>query len=563
MSIIHVNQIATKIKELFGKLIDTSDLSPTDTQYETKLLTRCLAAYAVFCIGGSTETEAANSVIDGGNDNGIDAIYYSPVTKRMTLVQSKWSKKGIGEPDSGDIRKFKDGVKDLVSLSFDRFNKKVEKMRKTIEVALTSFDTKFDIIVIHTGNQLLSEHSQRVMNDLVSELNDAGDGSSDDIVVFHQLNQAKIHTSLAKGVDGEPIKLEIGLSQWGKIEDPYLAFFGIVSGDEIHEWYNTHGNKLFSKNIRQMLGTTDVNDEIKNTIENAPDKFWYYNNGITLIADKVKKSMAGGNAKDIGSFLLNNVSIVNGAQTVSSIGNTTESKKEKLIKVKVPIKIISLENTEQDFGACVTKNNNRQNRIENKDFVSLDLEQIRLRTELAIDGIEYNIVRSELFKPTDSSFDLNEATTALACVSKQPSLAVQAKREIGKFYENLNKSPYKTIFNQNTTGKFIFNSVRCLRVVEKLIRLKINSLNSKSGKEYGILVHGNRMLALLTFSKLDINELAKRDDFAINETHIENAFNESFDNIDKQITLYYQGKILGSLFKNIGICKKIYQELII
>lgn len=563
MSIIHVNQIATKIKELFGKLIDTSDLSPNDTQYETKLLTRCLAAYAVFCIGGSTETEAANSVIDGGNDNGIDAIYYSPVTKRMTLVQSKWSKKGTGEPESGDIRKFKDGVKDLVSLSFDRFNKKVEKMRKTIEVALTSFDTKFDIIVIHTGNQLLSEHSQRVMNDLVSELNDAGDGSSDDIVIFHQLNQAKIHTSLAKGVDGEPIKLEIGLSQWGKIEDPYLAFFGIVSGDEIHEWYNTHGNKLFSKNIRQMLGTTDVNDEIKNTIENVPDKFWYYNNGITLIADKVKKSMAGGNAKDIGSFLLNNVSVVNGAQTVSSIGNTTESKKERLIKVKVPIKIISLENTEQDFGSCVTKNNNRQNRIENKDFVSLDLEQIRLRTELAIDGIEYSIVRSELFKPTDSSFDLNEATTALACVSKQASLAVQAKREIGKFYENLNKSPYKTIFNQDTTGKFMFNSVRCLRVVEKLIRLKINSLNSKSGKEYGILVHGNRMLALLTFSKLDINELAKRDDFTINEKHIEDAFNESFDNLDKQITLYYQGKILGSLFKNFGICKKIYQEIII
>lgn len=563
MSIIHVNQIATKIKELFGKLIDTSDLSPNDTQYETKLLTRCLAAYAVFCIGGSTETEAANSVIDGGNDNGIDAIYYSPVTKRMTLVQSKWSKKGTGEPESGDIRKFKDGVKDLVSLSFDRFNKKVEKMRKTIEVALTSFDTKFDIIVIHTGNQLLSEHSQRVMNDLVSELNDAGDGSSDDIVIFHQLNQAKIHTSLAKGVDGEPIKLEIGLSQWGKIEDPYLAFFGIVSGDEIHEWYNTHGNKLFSKNIRQMLGTTDVNDEIKNTIENVPDKFWYYNNGITLIADKVKKSMAGGNAKDIGSFLLNNVSVVNGAQTVSSIGNTTESKKERLIKVKVPIKIISLENTEQDFGSCVTKNNNRQNRIENKDFVSLDLEQIRLRTELAIDGIEYSIVRSELFKPTDSSFDLNEATTALACVSKQASLAVQAKREIGKFYENLNKSPYKTIFNQDTTGKFMFNSVRCLRVVEKLIRLKINSLNSKSGKEYGILVHGNRMLALLTFSKLDINELAKRDNFTINEKHIEDAFNESFDNLDKQITLYYQGKILGSLFKNFGICKKIYQEIII
>lgn len=48
MSIIHVNQIATKVKELFGNLIDTTDLNKTDTQYELKLLSRCLAAYAVF-----------------------------------------------------------------------------------------------------------------------------------------------------------------------------------------------------------------------------------------------------------------------------------------------------------------------------------------------------------------------------------------------------------------------------------------------------------------------------------------------------------------------------------
>lgn len=473
MSIIHVNQIATKVKELFGDLIDTSDLNKTDSQYELKKLSRCLAAYAVFCIGGSSEIEAASSVIDGANDNGIDAIYYSPATKRMILVQSKWSIKGTGEPDNGDIRKFKDGVSDLVSLSFDRFNSKVEKMRNMVEAALTAFDTKFDIVLVHTGNKLLSEHNQRIMDDLVLELNDAGDGSSDDIVIFHQLNQARIHTSLAKGVEGEPIKLEVGLSQWGKIEDPYLAFFGIVSGDEVYEWYKLHGNKLFSKNIRQMLGSTDVNDEIKNTIENHPDKFWYYNNGITLIADKVKKSMAGGNAKDIGSFQLSNISVVNGAQTVSSIGVTSESKKEKLIKVRVPIKIISLENTEPNFGSYVTKNNNRQNRIENRDFVSLDDQQIRLRTELAIDGIEYCIVRSELFKPTESSFDLIEATTALACVSKQSSLAVQAKREIGKFYENLNKPIYKSIFNQETTGKFIFNSVMCLRAVEKLIKKNI------------------------------------------------------------------------------------------
>lgn len=316
MSIIHVNQIASKIKFLFESRLDKSDLNDNDAEYETKILTRCLAAYAVYCIGNSTEVEAANAVIDGGDDNGIDAIHYSPSNKRMVLVQSKWSKKGVGEPESGDIRKFKDGVFDLLNLDFSRFNEKTLRMKNLIETALTEFDTKFDIVLIHTGNQLLSVHGQRVMDDLVNELNDAGDGFNDDVVTFHQLNQTRVHSSLANGIDGEPIDLEIGLSQWGKIEEPYSAFFGMISGGEIANWYKEKGKRLFSKNIRQMLGTTDVNEEIRNTIEQSPERFWYFNNGITLIADTIKKSMVGGNSRDIGSFKATNISIVNGAQTV-------------------------------------------------------------------------------------------------------------------------------------------------------------------------------------------------------------------------------------------------------
>ncbi|HEH9432323.1 TPA: AIPR family protein, partial [Aeromonas sobria] len=413
MSIIHVNQIASKIKFLFESRLDKSDLNENDAEYETKILTRCLAAYAVYCIGNSTEVEAANAVIDGGDDNGIDAIHYSPSNKRMILVQSKWSKKGVGEPESGDIRKFKDGVFDLLNLDFSRFNEKTLRMKSLIETALTEFDTKFDIVLIHTGNQLLSVHGQRVMDDLVNELNDAGDGFNDDVVTFHQLNQTRVHSSLANGIDGEPIDLEIGLSQWGKIEEPYSAFFGMISGGEIANWYKEKGKRLFSKNIRQMLGTTDVNEEIRNTIEQCPERFWYFNNGITLIADTIKKSMVGGNSRDIGSFKATNISIVNGAQTVSTLGEYLKKDISKLEKIKVPIKLISLENTDENFGENVTKTNNRQNRIENRDFVSLDEQQTRLRSELAIEGIEYNIVRSDNFKASENSFDLSEATVAL------------------------------------------------------------------------------------------------------------------------------------------------------
>ncbi|HDX8431311.1 AIPR family protein [Aeromonas veronii] len=562
MSIIHVNQIASKIKFLFESRLDKSDLNESDAEYETKILTRCLAAYAVYCIGNSTEVEAANAVIDGGDDNGIDAIHYSPSNKRMILVQSKWSKKGVGEPESGDIRKFKDGVFDLLNLDFSRFNEKTLRMKSLIETALTEFDTKFDIVLIHTGNQLLSVHGQRVMDDLVNELNDAGDGFNDDVVTFHQLNQTRVHSSLANGIDGEPIDLEIGLSQWGKIEEPYSAFFGMISGGEIANWYKEKGKRLFSKNIRQMLGTTDVNEEIRNTIEQCPERFWYFNNGITLIADTIKKSMVGGNSRDIGSFKATNISIVNGAQTVSTLGEYLKKDISKLEKIKVPIKLISLENTDENFGENVTKTNNRQNRIENRDFVSLDEQQTRLRSELAIEGIEYNIVRSDNFKASENSFDLSEATVALTCASKDVSLAVQVKKEIGKFYENIDRAPYRTIFNPNTNGVYLWNVVKCLRELDRILLVKISALGKKSGRDYGVLVHGNRLIQQIVFTSLNISKLANDYNFNVNEVKFEECMTKIVSNLSIQIEADYSDKILGTLFKNTTICKTLVAKVL-
>lgn len=229
-----------------------------------------------------------------------------------------------------------------------------------------------------------------------------------------------------------------------------------MAGEEVANWWASKGKRLFSKNIRQMLGATEVNDEVRSTVEKQPERFWYFNNRITLVADTIKKSMVGGNGREIGSFKATNVSIVNGAQTVSVIGKYKIEGGPNLDRVRVPIRLISLEGAEAVFGASVTKTNNRQNRIENRDFVSLDEQQIRLRSELAIEGIDYNIVRSDTFKSGKLAIDLSEATIALACCTGQVGMAVQAKREIGKFYENLTKAPYKTIFNPSTSGVSFF-----------------------------------------------------------------------------------------------------------
>jgi len=48
---------------------------------------------------GAPPASAARAVTDGAGDNGIDAIYFDESNRRLYLVQSKWMKNGVGEPD--------------------------------------------------------------------------------------------------------------------------------------------------------------------------------------------------------------------------------------------------------------------------------------------------------------------------------------------------------------------------------------------------------------------------------------------------------------------------------
>lgn len=563
MSIIHINQIADKIKKLFLSHLDLNDLMKKDPEFETKTLTRCLAAYSVYNLIDSSAEATAESVVDGGDDNGIDAIYYSPQSKKMILTQSKWIKDGKTEPDSAAISKFCTGVKDLFEMNFDRFNEKVRKKRPIIEKALSEYETKYTLVVIDTGDKIsLATHAQRHIDDLLDELNSAGEGDTEQLVEFIKLNQSKIFSSFTLSMGDSPINLEIGLGEWGTINEPHKAYYGMVSAKEIAKWWSDYQRKLFHKNIRQVLGATDVNSEIEDTLVNNPDKFWYYNNGITIIADKIDKSMVGGGTREIGAFKLENVSIVNGAQTVSTIGKYSQKEGANLDKAKVQTRIISLKDTPPDFGKEVTRTNNRQNRIENRDFASQEAEQIRIKAELAIERIEYNIVRSELFQPSNKAFDLQEATVALSCASGNSSLAVQAKKGIGKFYEDLTGSFYKSIFNPKIHGVYAYNCVRIDRKINDILKQKISLLNKKSGRQYGLLVHGNRIISLLVIRQLlSSNDKLTELTYVIDEKNLTATVETIIDKVKKYLEDKYPDNILGTLFKNTTKCEDLIKNV--
>lgn len=562
MSVVHIQQIKNKVCDAFAAKIDTSDITDKDKEKDIKITTRCLAAYAIHYASGCSEQEAADAVVDGSDDNGIDAIFYSNEGE-LYIVQSKYSQDGSGEPSSGDVSKFCRGVKDLINEKFDRFNSKIQEKAPIIQQALGAFNTKYVLILIDTHAQKqLAMHASRFIEDLLDEMNNNGAENPDPVFSFNRISQSIIHESLAKKAGNTPIDVTMSLSAWGKISEPYIGYYGAVSGSEIADWWKTYGDRLFDKNIRKVLGKTDVNDSIEKTIKDCPERFWYYNNGITIIADKIEKSAFGGGNRDLGSFRLTNFAIINGAQTVSTIGKSAYNAENKLENVNVHTRIIQLSETPEQFGEEITKANNRQNRIENRDFVSQDPEQIRIRQELLIDGIEYNLMRSEIYTPSEKSFDITEATVALACASGRTSLVVNAKSNIGKFYENLQRGIYKEIFNPTVTGCFLYNCIQLNRYVENYLKKKVKQLPRKAGREYGVLIHGNRVIEMVCIKRLNLKERLASIDFDITSYDIDSVVDQISNEIVDYLRTNYQDSFLATLFKNATKTDELVRSLL-
>lgn len=145
-----------------------TDAGKPGPDYDNQFLTRSLAAYAIHYLSGAEPLNCAKSITDGGNDNGIDAIFYHESEKRLYIVQSKWIHDGSGEPSNGDMKKFFAGVTDLFNMRFERFNAKVIAMKPTLLQVLNDPQSTYSVVVAYTGINTLAEPSRRDLDDLIS-----------------------------------------------------------------------------------------------------------------------------------------------------------------------------------------------------------------------------------------------------------------------------------------------------------------------------------------------------------------------------------------------------------
>ena len=528
---------------------DCTRLSPEE--FERKLLTRALGALAVSQLTDTPMIEICPYITDGFKDGGIDLIYFEPKERTLYLAQTKWHTDGQGSIDQGDTLKFLSGVKKVLENNISDLNSKIQSRKLDIERALYDANAKFVLVLAHTGQEKLSAEVEQEIRYYVDSQNDTSE-----LMSVRVLSQAELHKAVAAGVAGAPISLELQLYSWGQVRSPHPAYYGQVCAADVSIWMEEHGSKLFEKNLRHFIGGSLVNQDIVNTLLERPEEFWYFNNGITALVSKISKKPIGGSSNESGIFECESFSVVNGAQTVGSIFHAATIDKEKLSRAMVPIRIISSENSSDRFSSEVTRYTNTQNAIEKRDFVALDDNQERIRQELQIEGISYAYKAGAAINTSGARFDLTEATVALACIHGDVSMAVQAKREISKLWEDITKAPYKQIFNSGVTGPAVWQAVQAIRAVDIALQEETRNL---AGRDALICTHGNRFIQWAALKKLGV-KLGSQ--FSEIENNVSSTVKETILMVIIQVRENYADSYPASLFKNLGKCRELAKKVV-
>lgn len=525
------NHIDSDLKEIMY----TKDCADDAQVYSRGLVGICLAS-----LSGRVYGEVVNNITDGVKDNGIDGVLVDSARNKIFIVQSKWSSKGTGTIDTGDLKKFFHGVYDLLNEEWKKFNPRFSALSAEISAGVRA-DPEIVLVVAYNSDNPISQECQALVNDFLNENNSDGQ----ELVTFQSFRLKHLVRTVRTVKSGTKTDVELNLLQWGEHKDPYYSLYGKVSCADIAEWYRSHDELLFSENIRGALQESDINVQIENALLTSPADFWYLNNGITAISDQVSRKPLGlGDQKDSSYWNISNIKIVNGAQTTSSIARAYAKKPNVVKKAYVQLKVISLDDAPIDISNRITTATNTQNKVEPRDFLALDALQEGLSESFKKSGIQYCYRRGERVIDISQGLDVQELAMTLAVTGESISNVVLAKRNAGSLTDP--NGNYSKIFDKPIVPSEIWKSVLRLRKASHQLSTFAQTL---SGRDAQLAVHGNRFLEhlLVRSSERSFTPIVLRRYHALLSGAIAKNFSDCY---------------LAVLFKNAKKCQLLETEVL-
>jgi len=401
------------------------------------------AAFVLLCMANCLDIpleDAVDLLTEGGNDAGVDGLHIGEVEDGeflVTVFQGKYKIKNLDGsanfPENG-VQKAVNTVQVLFNpfrqvILNEKLAPKVEEIRSLIRDA---YIPKVRFVLCNNGIQWNSI-AQGWIDELKKDFPDK--------VEFYHFNHNSIVSILqrTKAVDAT-----IQLSGQLIVEDMnYMrVLLGRVAVQHIAALFEQHGDRLLQRNIRRYLGlhSNRVNSAIHETLcSDKADKFYFYNNGITIVCDKFDYNAF---QKNDHKVQLKNMQIINGGQTCKTIHETLKSALPNMLgdSAYVMVRIYQLAEENKDFVQDITYATNSQNPVDLRDLRSNDAIQKSLELGMKDLGYTYKRQREE------GGFGSNIITSSIAAEGtlavwreKPHQAKFRRKEHFGKLYEDIFK----------------------------------------------------------------------------------------------------------------------------
>ncbi len=328
-----------------------------------------------------------------GSDRGIDCYYFNEDRKNLYLIQNKY----YAETTPLSLPNV---VDQFLSRTLEHLQQGIFNRSSELQEIFTKYknDEEFNVFLHFyvtnnsTSYSTYKELFERYSYDNIDGFVQASFFDLEDIRTKYLSDRIKskkdfeIEISTASKytrVDFDPGRLGIQgvpCSQFMPIN--VVNFYNLVEKAKMEKY------PLFEENIRDYIGEgSAINKGIINTLKDINERkyFIYYNNGITIIADKVETVLetygytesSGAQNRNTNITKLKNPQIVNGCQTVNSIFYVLDKyssdyeRKEAFKDVFVMVKVLQLSNKKDaQTYLKIVEYNNSQNAIKAKDFVA-------------------------------------------------------------------------------------------------------------------------------------------------------------------------------------------------
>lgn len=390
------------MKDLAREIGDLEDRYPTLTR-DDLFIAWFLRAYVT-----DDEESAIESLCGGPNDKGIDAVHLDDEAKVVFIIQGKYRQKLAAKPETrGDLLSFVRAGVDAVATG-DPWSAlkagmspevvaKLEDARNRVRRRNYRLDLLY--VTLGTCSKSLAEEARRHAR-VIDEPRD---------VTFEVLDGTQVMRVLSDYLDGvaPPVpSLELEMESGGGIRSGG-ALSRFDSRTDIESWvfsmtanavanlFDRAGTRLFARNVRGFLGSTDINRGMEATLVEEPEYFFYYNNGVTIVCDEASQQQSRGKSV----LHVTNPQVINGQQTTRALARMMPqgSKASVLIRViRVPRSQQSQSTDFEELVSSIVGATNWQNAIRQSDLMSNDRRQVEI--ERGLRKLQYLYLRKRMAK---------------------------------------------------------------------------------------------------------------------------------------------------------------------